>query len=77
MLFSLWPTTRGAHLISINQMQMDILIEVYHESKDDQFVRYSLSVIFDSSGDYHDRHPFIETRKRSQAHTGKLSVHRG
>jgi hypothetical protein len=77
MPFSLWPSTSGAHLISVKQMQIETLMEVYHESKDDQFIRYSLSVISDSCGDYHDRHPFIETRKRSQAQIGQLSVHRG
>jgi len=44
---------------------MDTFIEAYYESKDDQFVRYSRSVIHDSCGNRHDRHPFIETHKRS------------
>jgi hypothetical protein len=77
MLFSLWPSTSEAHLISMTQMQMDILIDGHYESKNDRFIRYLLSAILDSCRDYHDRDPFIETRKRSQAQTGKLSVHRG
>ena len=47
------------------------------ESKNNQFIRYFLGDISDSCSDYHDRHPFIETRERSQAQTGKLPVHRG
>ena len=77
MLFSLWPSTTEAHLISITQMQMDFLIEGHYESKNYRFIRDLLSAILDSCRDYHDRNPFIETRERSQVHTGKLSVHRG